>query len=716
MGITSVPLQDIGALTNSGGTGVLDVLLKTTRSQLAIEYDKQRITGADYAQVFTSSLQSTLQVACNYLLDSYKSQYEIANLNSDNEIKQQQIDILKQKLPFELDALSEGVRQQKYITDNQLPAGVKQTLQQVENMIAEKSNIVKQGDILSVQTDEEKFKLDKLMPSELALSQSNLERSKAEISKVPFEIDEIKAKTKQTDAQTDAIIKNSGKISHEINLLDAQVTQAGKQNELTDTQISKSKFEVDELLPQELLSSKAKVKSIEASTVQVEAQTNTINANLAKVPLELDVLSAQVDQSKKQVEVLDQNIKESNFKIDKMLPQELLNAEAQVRAIESNITQTGTQTKLIETNIAKAPYEISVLQNQVKQGDKQNELLSQNIKESQFKLDEMLPQELLNSKAQVKSLEAQVSRTNAETAKVASELGMLDAQQKAVIAETKLTETKDVQLTAELAKTPVEIEIMRKQLTKADNDIELVRSQVELTQLNATKVPDEIVILRSQNKQVQAQTSQVNAQTESVLKTTATKLPLENKLLEKQLENSDASIKLIESQVRLSTANEAKVPNEIEYIQAQIANMAKNSMLLEREYDIKLEQLKQQQAQLELTKSEVDIRKQELENKKSELKSLESQSALYAQKVITEKAQTDGNVIGTNSVLGYNNQVLQGQIKAYDFDSKNRVLKLMIDSFTATYGDGSRTANAQNKLTDVDIGKVMQLNIDAISK
>lgn len=62
------------------GTGVFDKLMSAVNKNIEIQYQKGRITGSDYAQAYTQSLQATLQQAVEFLLrkDLTEAQIDIA--------------------------------------------------------------------------------------------------------------------------------------------------------------------------------------------------------------------------------------------------------------------------------------------------------------------------------------------------------------------------------------------------------------------------------------------------------------------------------------------------------------------------------------------------------------------------------------------------------------------------------------------------------------
>ena len=82
--MTQIEITDLtnGSITTQEwqGTGVFDKLMSAVNKNIEIQYQKGRITGSDYAQVYTQSLQATLQQAVEFLLrkDLTEAQIEIA--------------------------------------------------------------------------------------------------------------------------------------------------------------------------------------------------------------------------------------------------------------------------------------------------------------------------------------------------------------------------------------------------------------------------------------------------------------------------------------------------------------------------------------------------------------------------------------------------------------------------------------------------------------
>ena len=115
---TVIPPMAIGELTEvkEDGLGVLDVLLRNLSLHLDKQWEQERITGPEYARVFTDLYQNTLQAAIDYTSRRARLGYEILNLQNDAEYKQAQIEIAKEqlkKVPHEIAIL---VAQEKQIT------------------------------------------------------------------------------------------------------------------------------------------------------------------------------------------------------------------------------------------------------------------------------------------------------------------------------------------------------------------------------------------------------------------------------------------------------------------------------------------------------------------------------------------------------------------------------------------------------------------------
>lgn len=517
---TVIPPMTIGELTEvkEDGLGVLDVLLRNLSLHLDKQWEQERITGPEYARVFTDLYQNTLQAAIDYTSRRARLGYEILNLQNDAEYKQAQIEIAKEQL-----------------------------------------------------------------------------------KKVPHEIAILVAQEKQITAETDTR------------------------------------------------------------------------------------LPAEVANLQKQGEVLTQQVAESTYRVANMLPKELEQMTAQI----SNLT---TQGLLVSAQTDQVTAETNNL-------EREGEILFFKVQEADYRVTEMLPKEL-------ELMAAQVDQAAAELTKVSHQINILKAQEGQIVAETSLTGVRTEAETANLAKIPVEVEVLRKEALRADAQISLTNKQVEQITAELTKIPVEIEILNVQRDAAEAGIEQTNAQTERIIQETTQKLPLEVANLQKQGLHLEAETLLTTNQSELAALQATKIPTEISVLQAEVANKAKQNLILEREYELKVGELQLQEKNITLAAAEIELRREELLVKKAQVTAQEAQSELYAQKVVTEKAQTDNSVVKPESVIDLSNQVLKAQVKGYSFDAQNRLAKLMVDVFSTTYQQGDRSVNETNKLTDTQVGQV----------
>ena len=62
------------------GTGIFDDMMETVNAHLAAQFNLGRITGSDYAQVYLTAMQATVQQAVAYTLGKQKTNAEVSLL------------------------------------------------------------------------------------------------------------------------------------------------------------------------------------------------------------------------------------------------------------------------------------------------------------------------------------------------------------------------------------------------------------------------------------------------------------------------------------------------------------------------------------------------------------------------------------------------------------------------------------------------------------
>lgn len=479
-----------------------------------------------------------------------------------------------------------------------------------------------------------------------------------------------------------ANLENEGK------LIDAQIRQI-------DTLLTKVPHEID---------------SIKAGTDQTLAQTEQIElVTSQRIPAEILNLT-------KQGELIDQQILESTFRVQEVLPVELLNLEAQTELAVANKSQVLQQTTnlvaekgLTEARTDQVTTETTTrLPAEVANLTKQGEVLSQQVLESQYRVQHLLPQELLQLVANTNLTDKRSEEIVEQMTKIPHEITLLGTQTAAVNAETLLTNKRIDQITQELAKIPVEIEILEKQVLHSQAQTSLITSQTEQVSLQTTKIPKEIALLDKEIERGTVGIRLTTAQAVAAEKDTTDRLPIELANLTKQGTRLDNESEMILAQKDQVTAQTGKVPTEIEYIQAQIAQMTKQNLNLEKDYELKEGQLSIQLQELEIAKATLDLRRKELDNLLANIRSTDAQAELYTQKAETERAQTVANAAEPESVLGLNKQVLSAQRDTFFRDAEQKVAKLYLDSWIIRrQTDEGTEANIHNLLQDNNVGKAM---------
>lgn len=265
-----------------------------------------------------------------------------------------------------------------------------------------------------------------------------------------------------------------------------------------------------------------------------------------------------------------------------------------------------------------------------------------------------------------------------------AEIAIKDAQLKfaqiaQTQAQTELTEQQTKSAEAEAHKIPVEISLLRSNL-----ELAVVEKDLRIAQVGLAETEKDIAVYNLANK-----------------------TPVEVELLQAQTDNAQSQIALTEAQVVKITEENKLIPYTIERIQAEIANMTRQSDILEKELEIKISSLALQDKQLLLADAELEIRRLELDVKRAEVEAAQAQAQLYAAKVLTENAQTM-DAAHPNSVLGSNIAVLRAQAAGYARDAEQKAAKILVDAWNVQRNtDEGILANADNLLYDQSIGKAV---------
>lgn len=321
---------------------------------------------------------------------------------------------------------------------------------------------------------------------------------------------------------------------------------------------------------------------------------------------------------------------------------------------------------------------------------------------------ELLQAQIDGAKAQAELTAAQTAALVYETAyKAPKEVALIDAQILGADYQNQYTVKQTEALTAQLTKVPHEITLLQKQATQSDAQTEQTTAQTDTIRAQALKVPVEIELLEKQKLQADAQldvtTAQVahtTAQTGNVTAQTAN--------VAKQGEQITAQTAQVLEQTKLVSANLLKAPVELSHLEAQTQLVTKQAQKIDKDILLQSAQIDLAYAQLEVSRAELQAKLKQLDLLVAQIAGQQAQSALYAQKVITEKAQVDASVIGAGSVIGTQNSMIKAQTDGFKRDAEQKAAKIFVDTWSVRRNtDNGTSANSDNLLNDATIGAVL---------
>jgi hypothetical protein len=151
---SSIDMLDLTHATIEGN-GVFDVLMRAVKAHIDQEWASNRIKGNEYSTVYLGALQTTLQLAIQFVItkDKTNAEVELLKLSQSKELASIAL-IGQQKANLLLESLN--IPKQGLLLDKQVlesNAKVSMITQQTSNLTAESLNIPKQGLLIDVQKD-----------------------------------------------------------------------------------------------------------------------------------------------------------------------------------------------------------------------------------------------------------------------------------------------------------------------------------------------------------------------------------------------------------------------------------------------------------------------------------------------------------------------------------------------------------------------------------
>jgi len=154
-----------------------------------------------------------------------------------------------------------------------------------------------------------------------------------------------------------------------------------------------------------------------------------------------------------------------------------------------------------------------------------------------------------------------------------------------------------------------------------------------------------------------------------------------------QQQQVDLQAQLLTEQIVTEGLNQAQTVSQTALVDQQFANaVIEGTVLLAQECKLS---------------AEFDLIKEQT------LKTI-SETALLAQKKVTEQAQTSGAGVSPESVIGRQGALYDAQQRGFVRDSEQKAAKLMVDTWNVRKTmDDSTPVNSDNKLDDVNIGQAI---------
>lgn len=310
---------DISELTDTtvDGSGVLDKLLTTLRNNLNEEFDSGRISGSEFAQVFTELYQSTLTGAISFCMSRHKLAYELSNLENEGLLTAARIRELEEnlkKIPLEMAYTTAQTAQVEYTTAAVLPADVANrtaqtllTTTQKDSLIEEMTKIPVEIEVMQAQK--------KQIGTETLLVEENIKRVTAELAKTPVEVELLRKQALQIDAETlftgkrgEQIVAEMEKIPQEILLLQQQIAQSRSTVLQTEANTDRIVKETLTKLPVEIENLAKQGIHMDAETALTKNQSALSAAQATKIPVDIEHTQAQIAHMAKQNLILEKDL------------------------------------------------------------------------------------------------------------------------------------------------------------------------------------------------------------------------------------------------------------------------------------------------------------------------------------------------------------------------------------------------------------------------
>ena len=286
-------------------------------------------------------------------------------------------------------------------------------------------------------------------------------------------------------------------------------------------------------------------------------------------------------------------------------------------------------------------------------------------------------------------------------------------QQTKLTAETNLVESQQSQVEAETAKVLYETTYV------LPENVKVIKNQQDQLIAQTNKVTTDTVISIKQGHLTDAQTCQVKAETNKVNAEVTLKLPEDVELIKRNQASVTAQIAQATAQTAQTTAQTAQVTyTTANLIPAQVAGetaktaqvtyttanlLPKQVLLAQAQTDNADAQVAQVTAQTaQVTYTTANLLPAQVTNTTAQTANTTAQTDLYAQKKVTELAQTT-TTAAAGSVMGVQNALMEQQRLQYLRDAEQKAAKIMIETWAVRQNTDGGQVVTTNHLGDTYI-------------
>lgn len=347
-------------MVNKEGTGVFDVLMKSTNLHIQGEYKDGRIKGSEYAQVYLGGLQATLSTSVDYL---HKA--KLLGVQIENEMKQGEL------IDAQIKLTEAQARQVDAETTIKLPVEVENIKANTALADANKDRVLEeltliplQGNLLTAQTAQ--------VGAETILTDKRVDQLTAELAKIPLEIELLEKQvvnaTTQNElltAQKEGVDLQNSMVPKQITLLEKQALQADAQTAMTSAQKDNIVAETTTRLPVEVANLSKQGENLAKQVLMTDAQTKQVVEQTKRYPYDIEEIQARIANMTKQNLLAEKDIDLKQGQLELQAKQLLLSeAELEVKKQELEVQRAAVESQKAQADLYKQKVDTEKAQTQ----------------------------------------------------------------------------------------------------------------------------------------------------------------------------------------------------------------------------------------------------------------------------------------------------------------------------------------------------------------